>query len=131
MFKTKKVQYAILFLAYLARNEGKGTVPKAAEHLGISVHFLEQIARKLRIGGLVTSSRGPGGGYTAANHACVGDILFALNEGYITSLEDSRPTAEAAVLAMFTLRFEDALHPLMGLSIGEFIQRHFPELSNA
>src|SRR5688572_10633985 len=33
---------------------------------GEQIHFLEQVARKLRVAGLVRSVRGPGGGYVLA-----------------------------------------------------------------
>lgn len=58
----KDVQYAMLFVLYTKR-VGRATVEGAAKNLKISKSFLEQITRKLRMGGLIKAIKGPGGGY--------------------------------------------------------------------
>lgn len=45
------------------RGKPTRTVDLATE-IGTTLHFLEQIMRNLRTAGIVTSIRGPGGGYT-------------------------------------------------------------------
>lgn len=45
------------------RGKPTRTVDLASE-IGTTLHFLEQIMRNLRTAGIVTSIRGPGGGYT-------------------------------------------------------------------
>jgi Rrf2 family iron-sulfur cluster assembly transcriptional regulator len=63
-----QVQYAICGVFDLAYN-GQGEpvqVRVISERQAIPVRYLEQIFQRLRRGGVVTSKRGPGGGYTLA-----------------------------------------------------------------
>ena len=60
-----QIQYAICGVFDLAYN-GQGDpvqVRVIGERQGIPTRYLEQIFQKLRRAGLVTSKRGPGGGY--------------------------------------------------------------------
>jgi Rrf2 family iron-sulfur cluster assembly transcriptional regulator len=69
----------------LALNKEKGPVSLAdiSERQGISLSYLEQLFAKLRKSALVTSVRGPGGGYLL-NQECeqisVASIIDAVNE---------------------------------------------------
>lgn len=74
----KKMQYGILLCLYLDRS-GRTTMDNAAENLGVSKAFLDQIARNLRLSGLVKSTRGPGGGYELAGDPCVHEVFEALD----------------------------------------------------
>jgi Rrf2 family protein len=61
-----QVQYAICGVFDLAYN-GRGEpvqIRVLSERQGIPIRYLEQIFQRLRRAGLVTSKRGPGGGYT-------------------------------------------------------------------
>ncbi len=63
-----KGRYAVMAMADLAGHQpGERAAPVAlaeiAERQEISLSYLEQLFAKLRRGGLVTSVRGPGGGY--------------------------------------------------------------------
>lgn len=58
----KDTQYGVLFTLYIAR-AGRAKVSDAADNLGLSESFLAQIARKLRLAGVINSVKGPGGGY--------------------------------------------------------------------
>jgi len=63
-----QVQYAICGAFDLAHN-GQGApvqIRVISERQGIPSRYLEQIFQHLRRAGLVTSKRGPGGGYTLA-----------------------------------------------------------------
>jgi Rrf2 family iron-sulfur cluster assembly transcriptional regulator len=54
-----------------------------AERQDISLSYLEQLFAKLRRGGLVTSVRGPGGGYRlsrASDQLRIADIIMAVDE---------------------------------------------------
>ena len=54
-----------------------------AERQEISLSYLEQLFSKLRKGGVVTSVRGPGGGYMLANpmeEIRIADIILAVDE---------------------------------------------------
>jgi Rrf2 family iron-sulfur cluster assembly transcriptional regulator len=69
----------------LALNNGSGPVTLAdiSERQKISLSYLEQLFGKLRRRALVTSVRGPGGGYNLANpidQVSVADIIVAVDE---------------------------------------------------
>ncbi|XHY19844.1 HTH-type transcriptional regulator IscR [Vibrio sp. NH-UV-68] len=54
-----------------------------SERQGISLSYLEQLFSKLRKAGLVTSVRGPGGGYRLgedANSIAIGTVIAAVDE---------------------------------------------------
>lgn len=69
----------------LALQEGKGSVRLAdiADRQGISLSYLEQLFTGLRRSELVTSTRGPGGGYRLARRSSeisVADVIGAVHE---------------------------------------------------
>jgi Rrf2 family iron-sulfur cluster assembly transcriptional regulator len=69
----------------LASNDGEGPVTLAgiAERQKISLSYLEQLFGKLRRHKLVSSVRGPGGGYRLArdmDRISVADIIIAVDE---------------------------------------------------
>ncbi|MBD3663287.1 Rrf2 family transcriptional regulator [Sulfitobacter sp. TSTF-M16] len=80
-----KGRYAMVALADIALQRGGGLVSLGdiAERQSISLPYLEQLFVKLRRAELVTSVRGPGGGYRLARPAAeirVSDILAAVDE---------------------------------------------------
>jgi Rrf2 family transcriptional regulator, iron-sulfur cluster assembly transcription factor len=81
-----KGRYAVMAMADLATHEaGMRPVSLAdiAERQEISLSYLEQLFAKLRRNGLVTSVRGPGGGYRLSRQAGemrVSDIIMAVDE---------------------------------------------------
>ena len=80
-----KVRYAVMAMVELAGYEPgqPATLSELAEAQEITVPYLEQIFSKLKQGGLVTSIRGPGGGYILAKAASdirISDILQAVDE---------------------------------------------------
>ena len=80
-----KGRYAVMAMADLAQN-GKGrpvTLADIADRQEISLSYLEQLFGKMRKAGLVTSVRGPGGGYLLgrpAGELRVADIVLAVDE---------------------------------------------------
>lgn len=62
---TTKGRYAVTAILDLALNQETGPISLSdiSERQGISLSYLEQLFSKLRRQGLVTSVRGPGGGY--------------------------------------------------------------------
>ena len=80
-----KGRYAVMALADLAK-EGAGNVVNLstiAERQQISLPYLEQLFLKLRRAGLVTSFRGPGGGYAldrSAGEISIAEIMRAVDE---------------------------------------------------
>lgn len=82
---TSKGRYAVTAMLDVALHAELGPVPLAdiSERQGISLSYLEQLFAKLRKEGLVSSVRGPGGGYRLADDAhkiAVGKIIAAVNE---------------------------------------------------
>ena len=81
-----KGRYAVMAMADLASHEA-GSKPVSladiAERQEISLSYLEQLFAKLRRSGLVSSVRGPGGGYRLSRpseEVRVADIIMAVDE---------------------------------------------------
>lgn len=82
---TTKGRYAVTAMLDLSLNYGAGAITLAdiSERQGISLSYLEQLFARLRKQGLVSSSRGPGGGYRlsrSATEITVLDVISAVDE---------------------------------------------------
>ena len=83
---TTKSRTAITALIDLALHSAQGrtvSLAEIAERRQISLSYLEQLFARLRKNGLVTSVRGPGGGYLLGretNAISVGDVINAVDE---------------------------------------------------
>ncbi len=82
---TTKGRYAMTSILDLALNQDAGPSPLAgiSARQGISLSYMEQLFAKLRRSGLVTSVRGPGGGYRLARDAAditVAEVIAAVDE---------------------------------------------------
>ncbi len=82
---TTKGRFAVTAMVDLAMRQGRGPVTLAAisERQHISLSYLEQLFGKLRRRNLVSSVRGPGGGYNLAQTAeriSVAEIVAAVDE---------------------------------------------------
>ncbi|MFV9615292.1 MAG: Rrf2 family transcriptional regulator [Gammaproteobacteria bacterium] len=82
---TTKGRYAVTAVLDLALHHDNGPVSLAAisERQGISLSYLEQLFAKLRRNNIVSSTRGPGGGYSltnTVNDVSVSDIILAVDE---------------------------------------------------
>lgn len=80
-----KGRYAVMAMVDLAKYSQGQPVALAdiAIRQEISLSYLEQLFAKLRKGGIVSSVRGPGGGYRLARAACdmrIADIVSAVDE---------------------------------------------------
>jgi len=80
-----KGRYAVMAMVDLAQHATGAPVALAdiAERQDISLSYLEQLFAKLRRNGLVTSMRGPGGGYQLAlksSELRISDIIRAVDE---------------------------------------------------
>lgn len=87
---TTKGRYAVTAMLDLALHQGKGPIALAdiAQRQGISLSYLEQLFAKLRRRSLVSSVRGPGGGYNLARSAGdipVADVISAVDENVDTT----------------------------------------------
>lgn len=82
---TTKGRYAVTAMLDLAIHTDGGPVNLAeiSERQGISLSYLEQLFARLRRSGLVSSVRGPGGGYSlgrAKETIAISQIIDAVNE---------------------------------------------------
>ena len=82
---TTKGRYAVTAMLDLALHAQSGPVSLAdiSERQGISISYLEQLFAKLRKNNLVSSVRGPGGGYRLSRFAAevfVAHIIDAVDE---------------------------------------------------
>lgn len=87
---TTKGRYAVTAMLDLAMHGGQGPVALAeiAMRQGISLSYLEQLFAKLRKSVLVTSVRGPGGGYNLARSPTeihVAEVIAAVDESVDTT----------------------------------------------
>jgi len=88
---TSKGRYAVSAMVDLAQHKGHNpiTLASISERQFISLSYLEQLFRKLREADLVTSVRGPGGGYLlskSASEISISDIMHAVNETVQTTM---------------------------------------------
>lgn len=82
---TSKGRYAVTAMIDIALNQEKGaiTLSLISERQGISLSYLEQLFAKLKKAGLVSSARGPGGGYRLsriASEISISEIICAVDE---------------------------------------------------
>lgn len=87
---TTKGRYAVTAMLDLALHRGEGPIALAdiAQRQGISLSYLEQLFSKLRKRSLVSSVRGPGGGYNLARQAStifVAEVITAVDENVDTT----------------------------------------------
>ncbi len=82
---TAKGRYAVTAMLDLAVHQGSGPISLAdiSERQGISLSYLEQLFSKMRRSNLVSSVRGPGGGYKLSRDSaniCVAEIVDSVDE---------------------------------------------------
>ena len=87
---TTKGRYAVTAMLDLALHFGEGPITLAdiAQRQGISLSYLEQLFSRLRKRSLVSSVRGPGGGYSLGREAreiYIGDVITAVDENVDTT----------------------------------------------
>lgn len=85
-----KGRYAVAAIIDLALNVQKGpiTIAEIAEKQGISLSYLELLFANLRSKGLISGSRGPGGGYRLAKspqEISIAQVIEALDENAVYS----------------------------------------------
>lgn len=88
---TSKGRYAVSAMVDLNKHgmEGPVTLASVSERQFISLSYLEQLFRKLRENDLVSSVRGPGGGYQLtrpASDISIAEVIAAVNEPIRTTM---------------------------------------------
>lgn len=116
----KKTQYGLMFTLYLAR-AGRATIDDAAHNMSLSKSFLEQVARRLRISGVISSVRGPGGGYELKADARMMDVFNSLSPVTILNKADyiqlSKGMPEARALAHYSQTITLGVYPVLNRKI--------------
>ena len=84
---TTKGRYAVTAVLDLSFHQQSGPVSLAdiSKRQHISLSYLEQLFARLRRNGIVTSTRGPGGGYSLSRQTeeiSIAEIIVAVDESY-------------------------------------------------
>ncbi len=129
---TTKGRYAVTAMLDLALNAQEGPVSLAeiSERQQISLSYLEQLFAKLRRRELVTSVRGPGGGYQLAKEADeiqIVQIIDAVDE----SVDATRCQGKGDCMSGLTCLTHHLWHDLSGqihdflssISLGSLVNR--------
>lgn len=122
---TSKSEYALLAVIEIALHEDEAVSSRAiAEKRGIPLNFLEQILHELRKEGIITSMRGPKGGFTLskpASEITVLNIVEAVDGPLVSTVcagteEHEATCVKAAVCAAASVwgRATDALRTELG-----------------
>lgn len=129
---TSKGRYAVTAMLDLALHSQKGPVTLAgiSERQGISLSYLEQIFTRLRKQGLVTSTRGPGGGYSLSRPApelMVADVVTAVDENVDATRcggEANCHGGERCLTHDLWMDLSDQIHNfLSSISLGDLVER--------
>lgn len=120
---TTKGRYAVTAMLDLAlhRQQGAITLADISGRQDISLSYLEQLFSRLRRGGLVVSSRGPGGGYRLSrelSEISVSDVIAAVDE----SVDATRCGGKGNCQGDARCLTHDLWHDLSG-EIQRFLQR--------
>jgi Rrf2 family iron-sulfur cluster assembly transcriptional regulator len=137
---TTKGRYAVTAMLDLSLNYGLGSITLAdiSDRQGISLSYLEQLFAKLRKQGLVSSSRGPGGGYKLSRDAddiTVLEVISAVDERVDSTACDGKANChgEQQCLSheLWTSLSEQIQIYLAGISLGEVVRNHKKNNSEA
>lgn len=134
-------EYGLRCILQVARSTGDLplTIPQIAEAEGLSTEYTAKLMRTLRQGGLLTSTRGAGGGYHLARPAAeitAWDVMQVLGgsffpEGFCDShpgqLRDCVRTPDCSVRALWQ-RVEIAVRSILGSVTLADLQRREPDL---
>jgi len=130
---TTKGRYAVTAMLDLSLNYGLKpiTLSDISERQGISLSYLEQLFAHLRRHGLVSSSRGPGGGYRlsrSADEVTVLDVIAAVDEKVDTTLCEGKQNCQGHEQCLsheiwFSLS-EQIKSYLGSITLGQVVKNH-------
>lgn len=139
---TSKGRYAVRAILDLTFNSNGKPVrlQEISERQKISLHYLEQLFRRLRKGNVVKSVRGPGGGYLLArsmDDIAVKDVLLSVGENINPARDIVGPAdmKEATVEFVLTKTYFENLAVLMQeyletTTLGDLIRKARGESKN-
>lgn len=108
---SRRVEYALLALQYLARHSGKAiSVREIAQTYGLSSEFLAKVLQQLARAGIVSSHHGIHGGYLLVHHPrtlSLGAIIDAVETPWAGLVECRTGQERCALFPQCTIR-----HPL-------------------
>ena len=130
---TSKGRYAVTAMLDVALHTSVGPVPLAdiSERQEISLSYLEQLFARLRKNGLVSSVRGPGGGYLLGRDSSaisVGDVISAVDESVdVTRCHGATDGCQSGMRCLthtlwsdLSARIEDFLN---GITLAELVEK--------
>ena len=129
---TSKGRYAVTAMLDLALHTGNGPVTLAgiSERQGISLSYLEQLFTRLRKQGLVSSTRGPGGGYSLSRSAYdiqVAEVVSAVDENVDATRcgghGDCHDGRRCLTHELWTELSEQIYAFLSGISLGQLVEQ--------
>ncbi len=129
---TTRGRYAVTAMLDLAIRGDAGPVSLAdiSARQDISLSYLEQLFAKLRAHGLVTSTRGPGGGYRLSRPPlgiAIAEIIEAVDEGVAGAVcegqYDCREARHCLTHDLWTALSQRIHDFLDGISLGELMER--------
>ncbi len=130
---TTKGRYAVNAVLDLALNAHDGPVKLVhiSDRQGISLSYLEQLFSRLRRNELVTSFRGPGGGYQlgkSIDHISIADIILAVNESIDATRCKTRGDCQQGETCLTHHLWMDLSAQLeeflSGITLADLIHRH-------
>ncbi|MEJ2181369.1 MAG: Fe-S cluster assembly transcriptional regulator IscR [Gammaproteobacteria bacterium] len=129
---TTKGRYAVTAMLDLAVHATKGPITLAdiSQRQGISLSYLEQLFSKLRKRELVSSARGPGGGYRlsrAANEINVAEVISAVDEKVDATRcagQGNCQNGEECLTHQLWTDLSDQLYDFLnGISLGQLVDK--------
>ncbi|CAG8998465.1 MAG: HTH-type transcriptional regulator IscR [Candidatus Celerinatantimonas neptuna] len=130
---TSKGRYAVTAMLDVALHSVNGPVPLAdiSERQGISLSYLEQLFSRLRKQGLVSSVRGPGGGYRLgleADQIAVSMVIHAVDESIDATRCKGKGDCQDGDRCLTHSLWENLSHRIAtfldGISLGELMSEH-------
>lgn len=129
---TTKGRYAVTAMLDLALNSDRGPISLSdiSKRQEISLSYLEQLFAKLRQNQLVSSVRGPGGGYRlsrGADRIFVAEIIDAVNESIDATNCGGAGNCRNGQVCLTHYLWEDLSHQihdfLSGISLASLVER--------
>lgn len=130
---TSKGRYAVTAMLDVALHTDTGPVPLAdiSERQGISLSYLEQLFARLRKHGLVSSVRGPGGGYQLGRDVSlisISDVISAVDESVDATRCQGKSDCQSGTRCLTHSLWTDLSHRiedfLTSITLGELVTQH-------